>query len=168
MGKTRHKSSPYRVSDGRENDRDGAHVWSGSSAPFPTSRRFRFTPRTDVLPAVLLDQLARRSGVVGDLGHRDLAPQGRSYSELLDRLFEGLLFVGGHDRPEMLEALTNDVDGPAGHAQSKRSFVGSTGCSFQSSRTSTRLPPPPRLLHFIRRPKEHVILRNYGFELHLP
>jgi hypothetical protein len=71
------------------------------------------------MPAVLIQSrqwfIAARSIVIRHLRHRNLAPQCWPFRELFDRLLKCLALIVGHDCPEMLEALADDIDRSAGH-----------------------------------------------------
>ena len=59
--------------------------------------------------------MAWRSVIIRYLGHRNLGPQCWPYYELPDCLFKCLALVGGHDSAQVLEALADYIDRPAGH-----------------------------------------------------
>ncbi len=63
-----------------------------------------------------------------------------SISKLLDRCCDGFRFIGRDDRPDVLCAVTDQIDGPACHAHRHRLPVRLVcgSCSFQFGRTSKR------------------------------
>jgi hypothetical protein len=55
------------------------------------------------------------SVVIRDLRHRNITPQGWPHRELLDCLYKRLALVVRDDRPQVLKAFADDVDGSMGH-----------------------------------------------------